>query len=115
MTRREARLVALYVSAAWPGSRLSEASVELWADAIEDLPADVAQAAAKRMVQEVSKFPSVAALRERADEIMRRPPAHQPALTFRPAPPTVEERRSSPGLKALGDVAATLKKRMRAG
>lgn len=114
MTPEQARRVALYVSAAF-SPPLSETSQALWADAIVDLDPTLAQRAAKLMVQEVPAFPSVAHLRERYDRLARQPPEHQPALTFRPAPPTVEERRSSPGLKALGDVAATLKKRMRAG
>jgi len=112
MTRDEARSVALYVSAGWPGSRLSETSVELWADAISDLAYPVAQRAAREMLQEVPAFPSVAALRERAqratarDAVAQRPLA-LPHLDTR----TPEQRRASAGMAQLSAVVAAIKRR----
>lgn len=113
MTRDQARAIALFVSAGWPGSRLSETSVELWADALEDLDYAIAQRAARLMLQEVPAFPSVAALRQRAEQIAERDAtAQRPQLMLVHSDlRTPEERRQSAGWQALGDVAAKLRRR----
>ena len=63
MNRQEALRIVGMFAAAHPAWKATEATVELWCDLLQDLPAGETSKAAKRLVASSDDWPSIAALR----------------------------------------------------
>lgn len=95
MTPDQADRVLAHLAAAWPQVNLPGPTALAWYDHLRDIPAQAGEEAARRIVAEDERFPSMARFRAVAMDVRRRMEARAARDRGLPPPPLTDEERAS--------------------
>lgn len=91
MKPEDADRVLAHLAAAWPHVDLPGATALAWYDHMRDIPAEVGTEAARRIVNDDDRFPTVHRFRDIAAAVRRQLEAKAAATRGLPSPPLSDE------------------------